>query len=101
VVPHVQSGVDLANIQLRCFNPVRDFGPRLVALMTGEGGHVFTDRYGWWFWGPWLATISGAIFGAAVYDLFVFAGGESPINYPRKRRKRAQLKKSAKWRRRL
>jgi aquaglyceroporin related protein len=69
--------------------------------MTGEGGHVFTDRYGWWFWGPWLATISGAIFGAAVYDLFVFAGGESPINYPRKRRKRAQLKKSAKWRRRL
>ncbi|KAJ9317090.1 hypothetical protein DTO271D3_2829 [Paecilomyces variotii] len=83
------------------FNPVRDFGPRLVTLMAGFGGHVFTDRSWWWIWGPWVATISGGIAGGAVYDICIFIGGESPINYPKKRRVRAKLKKQAKWRKRL
>ncbi|KAL1885761.1 hypothetical protein Plec18167_001256 [Paecilomyces lecythidis] len=83
------------------FNPVRDFGPRLVTLMAGFGGHVFTDRSCWWIWGPWIATTSGGIIGAAVYDVSIFIGGESPINYPKKRRVRAKLKKQAKWRKRL
>ncbi|GAD93768.1 aquaporin, putative [Paecilomyces variotii No. 5] len=83
------------------FNPVRDFGPRLVTLMAGYGGHVFTDRSCWWIWGPWIATTSGGIIGAAVYDIFIFIGGESPVNYPKKRRMRAKLKKQAKWRKRL
>ncbi|KNG91672.1 putative aquaporin [Aspergillus nomiae NRRL 13137] len=84
-----------------CFNPARDLGPRLVALMAGYGGSTFTERGGWWFWGAWLATISGALAGGAVYDVFIFIGGESPINYPRTRRRRSKLKKEAKWRRRL
>ncbi|KAE8153812.1 aquaporin-like protein [Aspergillus avenaceus] len=84
-----------------CFNPARDLGPRLVALMAGYGGYTFTEHRGWWFWGAWLATISGALVGGAMYDIFIFIGGESPINYPRTRRHRAKLKKEAKWRRRL
>lgn len=69
--------------------------------MAGFGGHVFTDRSCWWIWGPWIATTSGGIIGAAVYDISIFIGGESPINYPKKRRVRAKLKKQAKWRKRL
>ncbi|PLB53653.1 putative aquaporin [Aspergillus steynii IBT 23096] len=83
------------------FNPARDLGPRLVALMAGYGGSTFTERDGWWFWGAWLATTTGALAGAAVYDVFVFIGGESPVNYPPARRKRAFLKRALKWRKRL
>ncbi|CEJ59829.1 Putative Aquaporin-like protein [Penicillium brasilianum] len=84
-----------------CLNPVRDFGPRLVALMAGYGKTTFTAFHGWWFWGCWVATISGCLTGALLYDVFIFIGGESPINYPRRRRRRAKLKKERKWRRRL
>lgn len=68
-------------------NPSRDFGPRLALLALGYGKELFTDLY--WVWGPWCATISGAIFGAGIYDTMIFVGGESPINYPRCRMKRA------------
>ncbi|KAJ5263578.1 Glycerol uptake facilitator protein [Penicillium angulare] len=83
-----------------CLNPVRDFGPRLVALMAGYEG-TFTARSGWWFWGGWVATISGSLTGASLYDIFIFIGGESPVNYAPRRRKRATLKKETKWRKRL
>ncbi|CAI7578051.1 unnamed protein product [Penicillium bialowiezense] len=82
-------------------NPVRDFCPRLVALMAGYGGQTFTGRDAWWFWGGWVATISGCLFGATLYDTFIFIGGESPINYAPRRRRRAKLKEETKWRKRL
>ncbi|KAJ5724585.1 Major intrinsic protein [Penicillium malachiteum] len=72
-----------------CFNCARDFGPRLVAVMAGWGGHLFRESHAWWVWGPWCADISGALFGALVYDMAIFTGGESPVNYPPRRRKRA------------
>ncbi|KAJ5574127.1 Glycerol uptake facilitator protein [Penicillium hispanicum] len=84
-----------------CLNPVRDFGPRLVALMAGYGGRTFTDHDGWWFWGCWVATIGGSLTGACLYDLFIFIGGESPVNYAPRRRQRAKLKEESKWRKRL
>ncbi|KAJ5647713.1 Glycerol uptake facilitator protein [Penicillium lividum] len=84
-----------------CLNPVRDFGPRLVALMAGYGGQTFTDHQGWWFWGCWVATISGCLTGGGLYDTLIFIGGESPINYAPRRRRRARLKKETKWRKRL
>jgi len=65
-----------------CVNPARDFGPRLVTLAAGYGGRVFTERHCWWLWGCWIATTSGSITGAALYDLCIFVGGESPLNYP-------------------
>ncbi|KAJ5787117.1 hypothetical protein N7457_002107 [Penicillium paradoxum] len=72
-----------------CFNCARDFGPRLVAVMAGWGGHLFRESHAWWVWGPWMADISGALFGAFIYDMAIFTGGESPVNYPPRRRKRA------------
>lgn len=79
-----------ANVR-RSFNPARDFGPRLVTLMAGYGGHLFRSR------GGWVATVTGGLAGALMYDVFVFVGGESPVNYPRKKLKRARLEKETKW----
>ncbi|KAG4026367.1 hypothetical protein MFRU_041g00120 [Monilinia fructicola] len=76
-------------------NPSRDFGPRLALLALGYGKGLFTDVY--WIWGNWCAPILGAIFGAFLYDAAIFAGGESPVNYPRKRLKRAGHKWKKRW----
>ncbi|KKY24140.1 putative aquaglyceroporin like protein [Phaeomoniella chlamydospora] len=84
-----------------CFNPARDIGPRLVALVAGYGTETFTAMGWWWLWGPWGATISGALFGGAVYDICIFSGGESPINYPPRRRKRVVKKWELRWIRRF
>ncbi|KUJ13824.1 aquaporin-like protein [Mollisia scopiformis] len=75
-----------------CLNPARDFGPRLATAMVGYGGSVFTVRDAWWFYGAWGATITGALAGGGLYDLAIFVGGESPINYPRGRRRKVQRK---------
>lgn len=75
-------------------NPARDLGPRLACLAVGYGKGIFQNGY--WVYGPCVATISGAVFGAFLYDVAVFVGGESPVNYPRRRIKRAGVK----WRRR-
>jgi aquaglyceroporin related protein len=80
-------------------NPTRDLGPRLAVLAVGYGGDVF--RNGYWVYGPWAATITGAIFGAFLYDAAIFVGGESPVNYPRRRIKRAGHKWKKRWGRRL
>ncbi|KAF7959663.1 hypothetical protein EAE96_001278 [Botrytis aclada] len=80
-------------------NPSRDLGPRLALLALGYGEDLFTDVY--WIWGNWCAPILGAIFGAFLYDAAIFAGGESPVNYPRKRIKRAGHKWRKRWGARL
>ena len=84
-----------------CLNPARDFGPRLVTLMAGFGSETFTVSNCWWIWGPWCATITGAITGVAFYDSLIFVGGESPINYLPRRRQRAKLIAEMKLLRRL
>ncbi|KAL4938259.1 hypothetical protein BDV06DRAFT_58201 [Aspergillus oleicola] len=77
-----------------CFNPARDFGARLVTVMAGWGGNpMFTEYWAWWVWGPWIADISGAFFGAFLYDLIIFTGGESPVNYSPRRFHHAMLLK--------
>ncbi|KAJ4336513.1 hypothetical protein N0V87_005377 [Didymella glomerata] len=58
-------------------SPARDLGPRLVGLWAGYDS--FSDAY--WAYGPFGAATSGAIFGGFIYDLFIFVGGESPVNY--------------------
>ncbi|KIW39369.1 uncharacterized protein PV06_09145 [Exophiala oligosperma] len=69
-----------------CLNPARDFGPRLLIWATGVGdGNVWTMATYWWAWGPWGSTIAGGVIGAGIYDLFIFVGPESPINFPRGR----------------
>ncbi|KAI5204015.1 aquaporin-like protein [Aureobasidium subglaciale] len=68
-----------------CFNPVRDFGPRLAAMAMGYGSEVFTAYHNWWIWGAWGATISGGLTGGVLYDTCIFKGGESPVNYTPKK----------------
>lgn len=81
-------------------NPARDIGPRLALLALGFGTkNTFPSSY--WFWGSWCGPIAGALFGGALYDVAVFVGGESPVNYPRRRIKRALKKKQSKWNRRF
>lgn len=80
-------------------NPSRDFGPRLALLALGYGKTVFTDPF--WFYGPWVATILGAITGAGLYDIAIFTGGESPINYPSYKMKRITRRKWRRWRDRV
>ncbi|KAI8941437.1 hypothetical protein NX059_002658 [Plenodomus lindquistii] len=59
-------------------SPARDLGPRLIALWVGYD-EAFTTSY--WAYGSWGASISGALVGGLMYDLCVFVGGESPVNY--------------------
>lgn len=61
-------------------NPASDLGPRIVAYAAGYR----TDdmwRTGWFAYGPIAGTLSGALVGCSLYDLVVFVGSESPINY--------------------
>ncbi|QRC99586.1 hypothetical protein JI435_150810, partial [Parastagonospora nodorum SN15] len=59
-------------------SPARDLGPRLVGLWAGYDSAF---KGGYWAYGPWGASIAGALFGGLMYDLFIFVGGESPVNY--------------------
>ncbi|KAK8189636.1 aquaporin-like protein [Phyllosticta paracitricarpa] len=80
-------------------NPSRDFGPRLALLALGYGPNLFQNT--WWFYGPWGATLTGAFAGALLYDGLIFVGGESPVNYPRARFKRAEKRWKEEWARKL
>lgn len=66
-------------------NPSRDLGPRLALLAVGYGSEELFHDGGYWVYGPWAATITGALVGGGLYDIAIFVGGESPVNYPRKR----------------
>jgi aquaglyceroporin related protein len=60
-------------------NPASDFGPRVIAYAIG---HRDKDVFGthWWYQGPWLGTLAGAILGCIIYDSLIFVGLETPIN---------------------
>ncbi|KAH7333306.1 aquaporin-like protein [Rhexocercosporidium sp. MPI-PUGE-AT-0058] len=75
-----------------CLNPARDLGPRIAAAAVGYGGQVFTIRDAWWIYGAWGATVSGGLVGGLFYDAAIFVGGESPVNYPRGKRRLARRK---------
>ena len=51
-------------------NPARDFGPRLVAWISGWGSAAFPDNYGGFFWVYILAPIVGGAI-AALFFLYV------------------------------
>ena len=70
-----------------CLNPARDFGPRIAAAVVGYGGEVFTVENAWWIYGAWGGTVSGGLVGGLFYDAAIFVGGESPVNYPRGKRR--------------
>ena len=62
-------------------NPARDNGPRLFTWLAGYGGGVFSFRSQYWLWCTTLGPIVGALVAAAFYDLLIFTGPDSIINY--------------------
>lgn len=83
-------------------NPARDLGPRLALLALGyDTATAFPMSTSYWFWGAVCGPVAGALTGGFLYDVSVFVGGESPVNYPRKRIQRALKKKTTRWGKRL
>lgn len=78
-------------------NPARDLGPRMAAAAVGYGTGVFEGNDAWWVWGVWGGDIGGAMFGDLLYGLAVFVGGESPVNFPRRRFWRGARRKVGRW----
>lgn len=62
-------------------NLARDFGPRLVTSMIGYGSKVWTTG-NYYFWVPIIAPFIGSALGGFFYDLFIYTGDESPLNWP-------------------
>ena len=56
-------------------NPARDFGPRLVAWLTGWGDAALPDAVGGWFWVYILAPIIGGAVAALLFKYIL-----EPIN---------------------
>ncbi|KAF2142690.1 uncharacterized protein K452DRAFT_226814 [Aplosporella prunicola CBS 121167] len=61
-------------------NPALDFAGRLMSHANGYGGEVWKSS-GYYFWIPMIIPFIGTIFGAFLYDLFIFTG-PSPLNTP-------------------
>ncbi|SPO26304.1 related to channel protein [Ustilago trichophora] len=62
-------------------SPSRDLGPRLFLYMIGYGKELWTHNSYWWMYGPQVGCFLGGLMGALLYDLSIFTGEESPINY--------------------
>ncbi|KAK3642105.1 hypothetical protein LTR56_010976 [Elasticomyces elasticus] len=50
-------------------------------MALGYPRNLFTAYHNWWIWGPWGADVTGAIMGGFIYDIFIFPGSESPVNF--------------------
>ncbi|KAI9683211.1 MAG: hypothetical protein M1820_010926 [Bogoriella megaspora] len=75
-------------------NPAKDLATRLVPWIVGYGSYMWKD--GWWA-EAWSAAVAGGLFGCFVYDAAIFEGPESPVNYPRVKRKKARKGTKGKW----
>jgi glycerol uptake facilitator len=64
----------IAPLTQACFNPARDFGPRLFTWFAGWGSVAIPGPRGGFFTVYILAPITGALLGAAVYRLTVHPG---------------------------
>ena len=65
-------------------NGARDTGPRIALWLVGYGSEVWTHDRWYWIWNPWLSSMLGGVAGAAVYDVFLYTGVDSPVNRPKR-----------------
>ena len=82
-------------------NPSRDYGPRLALLLFGYSYKKIFSPTWYWLYGPGVGALLGAFVGGFLYDFMIFAGGESPVNYPLERMERALRKGFWVWKKRL
>ena len=75
-------------------NPAKDLATRVVPSIVGYGSQMWGR--GWWA-EAWTAAVCGGLFGCLVYDLAIFEGSESPVKYPRKKRRLAAKGTKGKW----
>ena len=67
----------LGPLTMACFNPARDFGPRLFSSMAGWGSVPFTaNGMGWWTVYI-VAPILGGLLGGGIYRAFFKANYQS------------------------
>lgn len=63
-------------------NTARDLGPRLALYVVGVHRKVLWINHRHFFWVPIVAPTIGSLFGGFVYDVCIYQGHESPVNWP-------------------
>lgn len=63
-------------------NMARDLGPRLALYSLGFNKHMLWINHHHFFWVPMVAPFLGAITGGLIYDVCIYQGHESPVNWP-------------------
>lgn len=71
----------LTILSFAAVNLIRDWGPRIALTIVGYKG-LWSFENGYFAYTPMASTICGALFGALVYDVFIYTGGESWVNKP-------------------
>jgi glycerol uptake facilitator protein len=81
----------IAPLTQACFNPARDFGPRLFAFFGGWGAIALPGPRGTGFLTVYIvAPVVGALVGANLYDLTLRAPASGSCRLPVVRRRRRQ-----------
>ena len=75
-------------------NPAKDFATRFITWLVGYQDKMWEK--GWWA-EAWTASIIGGLVGALVYDIFIFEGFESPVNFPIKKRREVKRREKQRW----
>lgn len=75
-------------------NPAKDLASRLVPYWFGYGNRMWEKL---WFVEAWAAAIFGGLFGCLVYDVLIFEGEISPINWPSVKRKKSRKGTRGRW----
>lgn len=63
-------------------NMARDVGPRLALAALGFDRNILWKNHHHYFWIPLVAPLTGATMGGLIYDICVYQGHESPVNWP-------------------
>ncbi|KAF2009664.1 aquaporin-like protein [Aaosphaeria arxii CBS 175.79] len=74
-------------------NPAKDIASRVVASIVGYGPEMWQG--GWWA-KAWIAAICGGLFGCLLYDVAIYEGPESPVNYPKHKVRKSAMGNKAK-----